>query len=395
MGQEIAEIARFLRSAAPFDALDEDVLASLSRKITIFYYRADETILQAGERNDRLFIIRSGAVELRLAGEELTARLEAGSCFAYPSLLRGGEVHHGVKALEATLVYSLPGELFLALRDEHKEFRGFFAEDESARIRHALRRRETESHTSLDTTQVTSLLRRQKTVSCAPEITIREAAQLMREHDVSTLPLCEDDKLVGIVSDKDFRNRVLAQGMSGEDSVSRVMTPDPQTLGTQDSVAEAMALMASGGFRHVPLLDESGGLAGIVSATDILAFMGHNAIDTGMAIARADTPEALVKAAQRIPESFERMVRQGLSAAHAMRFTSALGGGASAGCRAGRTRAWRAAGALCAGGVWLACARRAIGRVRSGQWAGAGRCCEAFRHGILRQARHADFRPAR
>jgi len=325
MGQEVVEIARFLGSTAPFDALGEDMLAALSRKITIFYYRAGETVLQAGERNDRFYIVRSGAVELRLAGEELTARLAAGSCFAYPSLMRGGEVRNAVQALEATLVYTLPGEQFLALRDKHPEFREFFAEDESARIRHALRRRESASQAMLDTTQVASLTRRERPVSGAPDITIRAAAQIMRDHDVSVMPLCVGEQLVGIISDKDLRNRVLAKGVSDQESVSTVMTLKPQTLGTDDSVAEAMALMASGGFRHVPLLDESGGLAGIVSASDILAFLGHNAIDTGMAIARAETPEALVTAAQRIPESFARMVRQGLSAAHAMRFTSALG----------------------------------------------------------------------
>ncbi|WP_340589168.1 DUF294 nucleotidyltransferase-like domain-containing protein [Erythrobacter alti] len=325
MGQEIAEIARFLSSTAPFDALGRDVLAALSRKITIFYYRADEMILQAGQHNDRLFIVRSGAVELRLAGEELTARLAAGSCFAYPSLLRGGEIHNAVQALEATLVYALPGKQFLALREEHPVVREYFAEDESARIRHALRKRETEGHSKLDTTHVSSLTRRQQLVSGLPGMTIRAAAQLMRDHDVSTLPLCEGELLVGIVSDKDLRNRVLAAGLPGDEPVSRVMTPDPQTLSAEHSVGEAMALMASGGFRHIPLLDENGQLAGIVSATDILAFLGHNAIDTGMAIARAKTPHALVKAALRIPDSFARMVRQGLSAAHAMRFTSALG----------------------------------------------------------------------
>lgn len=325
MGQEIGEIARFLGTTAPFDTLGPDVLAALSRKVTITYHRSGETVLHAGEHNDRLFIIRSGAVELRLAGDELTARLSTGSSFAYPSLLRGGEVRNAVEVLEDTLLYSLPGKIFLALREENEQFRAYFTEDESARIRHALKERESESLRSLDSTQVASLMRRERPISSSPDITIRDAARLMRDHDVSTLPLCNQEGLVGIISDKDLRSRVLAGGISPEDIVSSVMTPDPQTLSPQDSVAGAMALIASGGFRHIPLVDSSGQLAGIVSATDILAFLGHNAIDAGMAIARAETAEALVEAAQRIPQSFARMVRQGFSAAHAMRFTSALG----------------------------------------------------------------------
>lgn len=325
MGQEISEIARFLGKTAPFDKLGADVLAALSRKITITYHRVGEAVLRLGEYNNRLFLIRSGAVELRLAGDELTARLSTGSCFAYPSLLRGGEVRNGVLVLEDTLLYSLPGEKFLALREQHKSFREYFAEDESARIRHALREREIESFRALETTQVVSLMRRERPISCSPDITIHTAAELMREHDVSTLPLCVDDQPVGIISDKDLRNRVLAEGLSPNNLVATVMTPDPQTLSPQASVAEAMALMASGGFRHIPLVEESGAIAGIVSATDILAFLGHNAIDTGMAIARAETAHALVEAARQVPKGFARMVRQGLSAVHTMRFTSALG----------------------------------------------------------------------
>ena len=325
MGQEFAEIARFLGSAAPFNLLGEDVLARISRQVTITYFPAGETVLSAGEINNRLMIVRSGAVELRLAGEELTARLEPGSAFAYPSILRGGEVRNTAIAMEDTLLYQLPGALFLKLREDHKRFREYFVEDEADRIRHALRRRESGAQGMFDTTQVDSLLRRSGPVVCSPQQTIREAAQIMRERDVSTLAVCDDTGLVGIFSDKDLRNRVVAAGVSGDHAVREVMTPRPKTLPTDASVAEAMALMAAGGFRHVPLIAADGALAGVISSSDILAFLGSNAIDAGLAIARADSPAALVAAAARIPESFVRMEHQGLGPAHIMRFVSALG----------------------------------------------------------------------
>ena len=103
------------------------------------------------------------------------------------------------------------------------------------------------------------------------------------------------------------------------------MTSSPQTLVASASASEAMALMTSGGFRHIPLTDQDGALTGILSATDILAAIGNNAIDTGMMIAKARTAEELVDAASHISESFAAMVGSGLHAAQAMRFTSALG----------------------------------------------------------------------
>ena len=325
MASEISEIARFLGATAPFDRLEDAQLAPLSRAIEVSYRKAGEVIVEAGGHNDRLYIVRSGAVELMLAGEELTARIAARACFAYPSLLRGGETRNTAIALEDTLLYALPAERFHALRDSHKDFAAFFAEDEAARLSHALKQRREGSSFSLDGRSISELVAGRIPVTCAPGMAISQAVALMHEHDVSTLAVCDEERLVGIFTDKDLRNRVVAKGVSLDRPISEVMTAEPATLPMQRPAGEAMALMASGGFRHLPVLDRSGKLSGILSATDILAAIGSNAIDAGMMIAKARDAEELVAATQRIPESFAAMVANGVDASHIMRFTSALG----------------------------------------------------------------------
>ena len=325
MTSEIAEVAKFLRQTPPFQSLSEDWCAAISRRIEVRYAKAGSAILTAGEQNDRLFVVRSGSVELRLAGEELTARLAVGATFAYPSLLRGGEVHNTTFAIEDTLLYAIPADLFHELRAQEKAFRQFFAQDEAERIKHALAGRKSESGFALDNKRLGELISVGSPVSCVPGTTIADAVQLMHDHDVSTLAICDGDDLHGIFTDKDIRNRVIAQNVGLGQPVSDVMTANPSTLPVRASAAEAMALMASGGFRHIPLLDGSGQLAGILSATDILSAIGNNTIDTGTAIFRAKTSEELVTAAKRIPASFAAMIGSGIHASHAMKFTSALG----------------------------------------------------------------------
>lgn len=325
MASEIAEIARFLEGTAPFDTLEQSRIAKLARAVTVSYAPKGEIVLHSGTQNDRLFIIRSGSVELRLAGEDLTARLSAGASFAYPSLLRGGEVYNQTIALEDCLFYTIPAQQFFALREETPAFRQYFAADEAARIRHALHEQRKGRSLDLDRASLDQLMRQQTPVSCAPEVSIRDAVRLMAERDVSTLAICAADGLLGIFTDKDLRKRVAARDVPFETAIAQVMTPSPQTLTTHASVAEAMAMMASGGFRHIPLLGPDGQLAGILSATDILSFLGSNAIDTGMAIAKAASVEALVDAARQINDGFAAMVGSGVLAGHAMRFTSALG----------------------------------------------------------------------
>lgn len=325
MASEISEVARFLRTTAPFNLLDEQALAPLTRAIEVTYRKAGDVVIEAGARNDRLFIVRSGAVELMLAGEELTARLATGACFAYPSLLRGGYVRNTTSAIEDTLLYALPAEHFHSLRESNAFFAAFFAEDEAARLKHALKERKDAGGFSLDDRQIGELIARSTPVTCLPDATIKQAVAMMHERDVSTLAICDDTGLIGIFTDKDLRNRVVAKGVALTAPIAGVMTAGPRTLPAHSPIGEAMAMMAGGGFRHLPVLDDAGALSGILSATDILSAIGTNAIDAGMMIAKARDADELVKAAQAVPESFATMVASGVDAGHVMRFTSALG----------------------------------------------------------------------
>lgn len=325
MSDEITAIAAFLSRYPPFDALPRDEIAKLSRRIEIRYSRKGETILTSGQHNDRLFVVRSGSVELRLAGDALTARLGEGACFAYPSLLRGGEVYNTVTALEDSLVYAIPGHEFHRLRERSAAMRAFFAADEAARIRHALADRSARAGSQLDSVTLSELVRARPPVTCTPSMSIGDAVGIMARDDVSTLAVCRDGALEGIFTDKDLRKRVVAAQVALDRPIAEVMTIHPKTLSANASLSEAMAMMASGGFRHIPLLGDDGALLAILSATDILAHMGNNAIDAGMAISRAASVGELADASARIDESFAAMVASGFSAAHAMRFTSALG----------------------------------------------------------------------
>lgn len=325
MSSEIAQVVAFLRETPPFGALDESAIARLSRTITVRYARAGDRILEAGQYNDWLFVVRSGAVELRLAGEQLTARLTQGASFAYPSLLRGGEVRNETIALEDTLLYLIPAGEFHRLRETSALFRAFFSDDEQRRLRHALEQRAQERAGGFDGASAGDVAHLGTPVSCPPDTSIGDAARLMRQHKVSTLTICADDTLLGIFSDKDLRNRVVAADVPGTEPVGAVMTRNPRTLPASASFAEAVAMMASGGFRHIPLVDEGGRLSGMLSATDILAHLGNNAIDIGLSIARAQDAAALAAAARRIPESFAAMVRNDTQPAQLARFTSALG----------------------------------------------------------------------
>jgi len=101
---------------------------------------------------------------------------------------------------------------------------------------------------------------------------VRKAAELMRRHQKGALVAVNaDGRLAGICTERDLSFKVLAAGLSPEETtVGEVMTPDPVCIGPDKPFGHALHMMFEGGFRHMPVVDHSHRPIGIVSARDAL-----------------------------------------------------------------------------------------------------------------------------
>lgn len=89
----------------------------------------------------------------------------------------------------------------------------------------------------------------------APDQSIRKAAQLMQQHDIGSLPVGENERLVGIVTDRDIVVRAIAQGRDPDTPIREVMTDDIQYCSEEDDVDEVSRRMAQLEIRRLPVLD--------------------------------------------------------------------------------------------------------------------------------------------
>lgn len=101
------------------------------------------------------------------------------------------------------------------------------------------------------------------------EMPLKDAAALMRDGDMGSIPVVEDGRLVGIVTDRDIVVRSIADGRNADSPVGEAMTTEIFSVLQDDYVFEAIRLMGDKQVRRIPVVNEDGGLEGIIAMADI------------------------------------------------------------------------------------------------------------------------------
>jgi CBS domain-containing protein len=105
--------------------------------------------------------------------------------------------------------------------------------------------------------------------SITPRDVVVEAARLMRDEDIGSLPVTEEGRLVGMLTDRDIAVRVVAEGRSpNSTTVGEVLSPDPVAAGPDQDLDEALHLMAQHQVRRLPVVEDDR-LVGILAQADV------------------------------------------------------------------------------------------------------------------------------
>ncbi len=123
-----------------------------------------------------------------------------------------------------------------------------------------------------------------------PADSVRKVAGIMARVDSGVVPVVEDDKILGVVTDRDIVLRVVAEGGDLGAPISGVMSDEVQTCHEDDNLADAAAQMASHQIRRLLVTGDKGRLIGILSLGDIAQDYGAKAVGKTLEDISADTP---------------------------------------------------------------------------------------------------------
>lgn len=270
----VQDVAEFLRRQAPFDVLVEEELAALAATAEIEFHPAGELVIAGGSApGEHVWVVRSGAVEL-LDGERVLDLLGEGEMLGHPAMLSGMPVGLRARASEDTLCYRLP---VTALAPVLTRAGSGISTGERARRRGAVEvvgvrapRPGAGSAPDASHRPARELVRREPVV-CAPHVTIRDAARRMTVGGQSSVVVRGPGGELGIVTDRDLRSRVATGEVPVDAPVGAVMTPRAFTVTPEAFGSEVLLDLLDRGVRHVPVVDASGTVLGVIEDLDLLA----------------------------------------------------------------------------------------------------------------------------
>jgi CBS domain-containing protein len=278
----------------PLDALPREAAEAFLSQGKELVVPAETVLLKAGERPaEHLYLVLEGEVAL-LRGQARVGTLGPGEFFGFPSLLSGEPPTFTVKAKTQTRLLVFPREAFQRLMTFHEAAR-FFSKGLVQRIQ-----LETVPEPSLFT-PLGQLVRRPP-VFISPAATVKEAAQKMRAERISSL-LVEGEPL-GILTDRDLRNRVVAEGRPSATPVAEVMSAPLFTLPAETPVYEALAVMVERGIHHLPVT-QGKAIMGVITHSDLVLYQSQSPLVLLRRIERLDLRQYSLEVARLVRNLLE------------------------------------------------------------------------------------------
>jgi len=317
----------FLKGIMPFNNLNDNTLRSLARHCRIDFFPKGTRILTADTTElTHLYLIQRGGVKAYLEDDRGEVILKdfrgEGASIGALAIIRGTPANLNIETVEDTFCFLLPREIFLDLIEKQASFAHFYLKSFSEKVitsaynelRHHKVARRSNEDLYLFSIRAGDLVKALRKI--AANATIQEAAALMSEHRVGCLLLhdpVEAEKIVGIITDRDLRSKVVAAGLDLQQPVRTIMSSPVQTVLSQTLCFDVLLKMMNTGIHHLAV-EHAGRIIGVITSHDIMLLQGHSPYYLFKEIRGQQQIADLYPLARKIPEVIRGLIGEGAKA---------------------------------------------------------------------------------
>ncbi|MBF9041761.1 CBS domain-containing protein [Rhodobacterales bacterium HKCCE4037] len=239
------DLIRFLASVHPYDTLTEAELSALADKASVVDETAGTQLFTIGDDVEFLYLLVAGEVEILDESAAPLSLLGPRNSFGERAILRSEKASRTATVLADATMIRIPAPVLVDLIASHAAFAKFF--DRSRRAQSKGR--------DLALVPVAEVMTREPVI-CPPDMSIRTAAALMHTRRISSVCVGGEPDFIGIATLRDLNGKVIVAGADPTAPLSSIMTEAPLALPPNALVTDVLHLMVERGIGHVPIVEE-------------------------------------------------------------------------------------------------------------------------------------------
>ncbi len=330
-------IISFLREIMPFKDLSDTELQEVARHCRIDFYPKGSRLMTVDQTEiSHLFLIQQGGVKAFLIdakGEEVLKDYRGESSYVGAlGIIRGTRANLNIETVEDTFCFLLPREIFLNLVKSNPSFSHFYLKSFSDQVVSTAYQELRHHKVSLRSSEDLYLFN-----ICAGDLakparkmsvksSIQDVAKQMARLRIGSMLLHDPDDaddILGIVTDTDFRVKVVATARDFSEPVENIMSIPLQTVLAEEICFEVLLKMMASGIRHFAV-EKAGRIIGVLTSHDLMVLQGNSPFYLFKEIVKQRDIEGLYPIAAKLPEIIRNLIKEGGKAGNISRMISIL-----------------------------------------------------------------------
>jgi len=292
----------FIKAISPFDSLDDYNLEKLTKELDIVYFRKDEVILTYKSKPEYLYFIIKGVVQEKDEDEVLSVYTH--NEYFDPISLIENKVKHKFIATAETICYALKRDFFLSFMYENEELESYFFQSISKKLNTSVENEQNKEFVNFMVAKVNDAYL-QKPIILNKNETIFNAVAILKENRGSSL-LVQGKNEMGIVTDTDFREKIILNRMSFDEPISTIATFGLKEISNEEFLFNAQLKMNKFGIKRLIVRDkQTSKITGVLDLISLTSFFASHTYSIVMELDNANTLDELKNAS----EKFIRVIR--------------------------------------------------------------------------------------
>jgi len=318
----LLELNTFIKKIAPFDTLDTYEVERITKELDVVYFKKDAVLLSNQSKPEFLYFIIKGVVQEIHEDEVLSVYTQ--NEFFDPISLIENKVKHTFVTVQETICYALDREFFLSFMYDHPDIEGYFFQSIAKKLNSNLSNEQNKEFVNFMISKVKDAYLQKPIILDSTE-TIFNAVSILKNHKGSSLLVKDENGELGIVTDTDFREKIILNRMSFDEPIATIATFGLKYVSDEEFLFNAQLSMNNFGIKRLIVQDDkTKEIVGVLDLIALTSFFASHTYAVTLELEKATNIQELKKASNNFIRVIRTLYAKGVKARYISKLISQL-----------------------------------------------------------------------